>query len=659
MAIRLEGNSQLFLAGLKAKTVIALTADGQDVTAFDVRDSNHFVYAIRSPAIGKKGLERNQAISIVGTGLLFEDVTFPVDSINARSDLFELWAVVDGKRSRVENKLTGHPIFLHSEGRQSLTLSPDGRFAVSALAVTTIPSDWEERYPPALPAYGIKAGGQKLDGFYGQRYVSEFVLINLLNGDVKPLTGAPTGASGAWGASQAVDWSSNGRSVVLSSTFIPSEAQDSEGKFNRPCVAVIDLMNGHMTCLEQLKRQAKTQNGYEDNYHFINNVGFERGSSDRVMVHYSYLEAGHWSKASKSYVSSVNGSWATVATENGWRGAGQEQDLSIEIEIKESFAEPPVLIATDKTTKTSRVILDPNPQLEDVDLGEASIFTWKDKNGRTWAGGLYKPPGFIPGQRHPLVVQTHGFYQGEFNPSGVFPTGFAARELAGAGILVLQVPDCPYTVSSEEGPCNAASYEAAIEQLVADGLVDENRVGIIGFSRSCYYVLDTLTTTKVQFKAASITDGIDEGYLQYITSVDTPGNGMAHEAEAIIGARPFGEGLQQWLRRSPAFNMDKVKAPLQVVAIGRLGVISMWEQYAALRFLNKPVDLIVLREGTHILTNPAERMVSQGGTVDWFRFWLKGEEDPDPTKAEQYARWRDLLEQQEGNRKTRTRPIAP
>jgi len=35
-------------------------------------------------------------------------------------------------------------------------------------------------------------------------------------------------------------------------------------------------------------------------------------------------------------------------------------------------------------------------------------------------------------------------------------------------------------------------------------------------------------------------------------------------------------------------------------------------------------------------------MASQGGTVDWFRFWLKSEEDPEPAKAEQYIRWREL-----------------
>jgi hypothetical protein len=61
------------------------------------------------------------------------------------------------------------------------------------------------------------------------------------------------------------------------------------------------------------------------------------------------------------------------------------------------------------------------------------------------------------------------------------------------------------------------------------------------------------------------------------------------------------------------------------------------------------VDLIVFTEGQHVLTNPAERIISQGGTVDWFRFWLKDEEDPDPAKAEQYKRWRELRKLQQRN----------
>jgi hypothetical protein len=40
-------------------------------------------------------------------------------------------------------------------------------------------------------------------------------------------------------------------------------------------------------------------------------------------------------------------------------------------------------------------------------------------------------------------------------------------------------------------------------------------------------------------------------------------------------------------------------------------------------------------------------MTSQPSNVDWFAFRLKGEEDPDPAKAEQYKRWRELRKLQE------------
>ena len=96
------------------------------------------------------------------------------------------------------------------------------------------------------------------------------------------------------------------------------------------------------------------------------------------------------------------------------------------------------------------------------------------------------------------------------------------------------------------------------------------------------------------------------------------------------------------------FKMDKIETPLQVVALDdHWSLMGMWEQYASLRHLGKPVDLIVIPDSEHVMTNPGERMASQGGTVDWFRFWLKGEEDPDPAKADQYKRWRELRRVQE------------
>src|SRR5437762_13775382 len=158
--------------------------------------------------------------------------------------------------------------------------------------------------------------------------------------------------------------------------------------------------------------------------------------------------------------------------------------------------------------------------------------------------------------------------------------------------------------------------------------------------------MEALTaSSSLNFKAASITSGLMFDYWQSMVSPD------AGEGAAVIGAPPFGEGLQQWLKRSPGFNLDKVNAPLMVVAEGADSLLTMWAAYAGLHQLHKPVDLIMLNTDEHVLTNPAVRMASQGGSVDWFRFWLKGEEDPDPAKVDQYKRWRELRKLQEANHK--------
>ena len=50
-----------------------------------------------------------------------------------------------------------------------------------------------------------------------------------------------------------------------------------------------------------------------------------------------------------------------------------------------------------------------------------------------------------------------------------------------------------------------------------------------------------------------------------------------------------------------------------------------------------------------MLVKPWERLTSQQGVVDWWRFWLQGYEDPDPAKADQYARWHTLRAQRDSS----------
>jgi hypothetical protein len=84
---------------------------------------------------------------------------------------------------------------------------------------------------------------------------------------------------------------------------------------------------------------------------------------------------------------------------------------------------------------------------------------------------------------------------------------------------------------------------------------------------------------------------------------------------------------------------------LLIQALEPASLLDEWEWFAALKRLGRPVDLLYLPDGTHILVKPWERLASQQGTVDWFCFWLTGKEDPDPDKADQYQRWRELRSQ--------------
>lgn len=611
------------LGDLAKKTVEPLTDGTERIESFEIGDRKHFVYAAPDPDEVKKKQAASQGMAVVGTGQPMYELLFPQDErwfeFSARK---LLWAVAYGKRSEV--KRNGEPV----DAGGAYALSPDGSTLVMKLAMGEVPASWEKLYPPPSDTWTddrIHAGSKD---------VKQYALLHLETGAVESLTDAPEAEAGGWwwGGYEAPDWSSDGKAVLLPGTFLKSK----DGVPSQPCVAIVELPSKKGTCVEML--QVKPPNGHQG---FLLNAEFAAADKSKVVVRY-------WDGADESYKKREyerNGS--------GWREVGQS-DLgrtaygNVEVSIKQGLNEPPVLAAREK--EASRVLWDPNPQLKNMAMGDVSVYTWKDSGGHEAKGGLYKPVGYKPGQRYPLVIQTHGFSQTVFTPSGVFPSAFAARAFAGAGIMVLQSEDsgggCGKAVTPQEGLCAVAAFEGAVKQLVADGLVDPEKIGIIGFSRSCYYVMEMLTASSLHLKAALVADGITEDYMEYMLD-----DRVAGEGDKMMGAAPFGEGLQQWLKQSPGFNLDKIRTPLRIEPHSTSTALLMWQPYSGLRRLHKPVELIMLNTTEHVLTNPEARMASQGGSVDWFRFWLQGYEDPNPAKAEQYKRWRELRKMQEENDK--------
>jgi dipeptidyl aminopeptidase/acylaminoacyl peptidase len=628
LELKTGGNQQLVLADLQKKKSELLTSATESVVAFDIRDRQHYVYTEVDAREREKERAERRTAAMVGTGHSLFELILPDDprTVKISSPQNYLWAIVAGKRFQVKHESAA----VAPEG--DLVLSPAGESLVTKLRVLQVPVSWETLYPPpfASDAYRITAS---------QGSVHQWVRINLQTGSIRSLTDAPTSDDAGWFAGGKASWSLDGKAILLPDTFI----QSSDQLPSRPCVAVVDLGSNKTSCVEMLK--GHTETGVEEGYHRVNGTRFVKGNRDRVEV--IFTSRDDQSIATTEYRALANGTWQIARQLKGDPKTEQED---LKVTVKQGLNEPPLLVATNK--QRSRVIWDPNPQLKNIELTEAAVYKWKDNEGREWKGGLYKPRNYKTEQLYPLVIQTHGFAESEFRPSGVFPTAYAARALAAMGIMVLQVPigPCP-VVTPDEGPCVVSGYEAAVHQLALEGLVDPHRVGLIGFSWPCFHVMEALTTRSLHIIAASVTDGAMTDYFQYLLTEEGSDKGgsnlIANQDDAIVGAAPFGIGLQKWLSLSPTFRLDEIHAPLLVFGEGPFGLLYMWGPYAALRYLHKPVDLIMLNTDEHVLTNPAVRMASQGGSLDWFRFWLQGYEDPDPSKIGQYNRWRTLRQLQE------------
>jgi dipeptidyl aminopeptidase/acylaminoacyl peptidase len=317
--------------------------------------------------------------------------------------------------------------------------------------------------------------------------------------------------------------------------------------------------------------------------------------------------------------------------------SANQKQAGIDVTLDEDMNTPPRIYASDPKTKKKTLLLDLNPQFSQLNLGRVENLSWKATDGEQRSGGLYLPPDFESGKSYPLVIQTHGFNSARFSMDGLneWSSAFAARMLTAKGFVVLQLGGIHLSGDSSEGPTYMAAIEGAIDYLDQKGVIDRNRVGISGFSRTVYEVGYILTHSKHKFGAAILVDGITGGYLDYLAWGD--------DSEATLnGGPPFGGGLQLWLTNSPCFNLDKVGAPVRLVAHGTGSVMEMWEWYAGLRLQNKPVDFVEIPDGVHLLQKPGDRRIAMQGIVDWFSFWLRLEEDPDPAKANQYDRWRSL-----------------
>ena len=507
------------------------------------------------------------------------------------------------------------------------SVSPDGRYILIPLRVAHVPDSWKAYLDPRIHELVTR----KLSpGQYS--WLTRYVLVDTKSSANRIFLNSPVN----WNTQ--VAWSPDSRSAVFVNAYLPLDNVDGE---------------------ERAERQSRT-------------FTFEAKVSGGQIVRITQdeLKSLRWDSKTKllickpAQVESMSEPTPEVLfrkVTDKWEKFEDTHTITMaqqpEIVEQEDMNTPPKLFAIDPKTERRVLLMDLNRGFAELDFAKVEEIEWKGTDGHKVKGGLYYPTHYTPGKKYPLVIQTHEWYADRFLIDGPYTTAFAAQPLAAKGIMVLQtehfddVDDWWSTLVDTPGEIDryVSVYEGGIEYLDEKGLIDRDRVGIIGFSRTCLYVKYALTHSKYHFAAASVTDGIDAGYFQYL-AFNTNSN-IPREFEAFNDGPPFGQHLQSWMKRSPGFNLAELKTPLLIVALNPQSVLMEWEWFAALRRLGKPVEMVTIQDGAHELVRPWDRMVSLQGNVDWFAFWLKGEQAPDPAKAEMYARWRELKKMQQENDK--------
>jgi hypothetical protein len=597
---------QVYSLDVETRLLKKLTNHSTPVVAYDISDHGEvIVYEAAAKSNVDEGKTRKNGIVI---------------TTQNPSDLFKC-NCGPGR----ESDLGGEELFLQKKGQsssrisssdfvtgsQTLSVSRTGRYALLAVYVREIDPSWAEYQDRLLHPLIVEP---RRPGTRSS--VRRFMLLDTGTLEFTPLLNTPISSSG-----NGIAWARDGGSLVLSGAYLPlaiADRAEREARRTRTFVAEIKLPS------KEIEK--------------ITDAELKVAKWDQV-TGLLLLEPGNTRVYSPTQAyEKIGAAWRQVPVTE----ANTLTENPVDITLEEDINTPPRIFVSDPKSDRKAQLFDLNPAFAHLQFGEVEGVSWKATDGHGVLGGLYLPPGYRPGMRYPLVIQTHGFRKDRFWIDGPWSSAFAAAALAAKGIVVLQVggstessEDSKYVESSEEAPRQMAAYEGAIDYLDGRGLIDRNHVGMIGFSRTVFYVAYTVTRSKYQFTAVTLADGFDGGYMNYLLW-------PTMDYVRVNGGPPNGSSLLSWLRNSPGFNLDQVSAAVRLEYYGPAMFLGGWQWYSGLSLLEKPVDFLWLPDGTHLLVKPSERLTSQQGNVDWFSFWLKNEEDSAPAKREQYNRWEGL-----------------
>ena len=335
---------------------------------------------------------------------------------------------------------------------------------------------------------------------------------------------------------------------------------------------------------------------------------FEWSPDNKSIV--SNFQDGVISRLARVDVSTGNVAFLVQAEDAGSRGVLTVSRSGTTAWEQSDSSSPAVIKVLPPGAVASITLVEVNPQVEEWALGLQEIVRWKNHRGDDMEGVLIKPQGYEAGHRYPLIVDG---YPGQMDGFKGDPMMMNQAWSSKGYAIFWPDPRSPHTW---ENPFKSAAFDQAgkgpkgwdvavddvlsgVDELIARGIVDGDRMGFYGFS-SGSAVVNYLVTRTNRFKCAvsvspAMTDWIRPSLLDTGAAV-----------------APFDGGVTVWddpegyVQLSAVFFLNKVKTPM-LLAVGDEdpSLLDSIEMYNGLRQFGQDVTFLRYSKQGHGFTGAA------------------------------------------------------
>ncbi len=261
-------------------------------------------------------------------------------------------------------------------------------------------------------------------------------------------------------------------------------------------------------------------------------------------------------------------------------------------------------------------------------VGKTEVIHWTSKDGKEIEGLLTYPVGYQAGQKVPMILNIHG------GPTGVFQQTF----VGGRGVYPLATFSSKGYAILRPNPRGSSGYGvefrranvkdwggadyqdlmAGVDKVIAMGVADPDRLGVMGWSYGGFMTSWIVTQTQ-RFKAASAGAPVTN-LMSFNGTADIP----AFVPDYFGGQ--FWEQMDAYQKHSAMFNVKGVKTPTMIEhgdADIRVPISQGYEFYNALKLQGVPTRMIVLPRQPHGPTEPKMQLAAMQANVEWFEKYLR------------------------------------